>query len=180
VVVFQAADLYGFWKRRLIVSDKLTIRHADDDDLTAIADLWKDLMDFHGERDPWLSRSESGHELYKEHIKGLLNEPDILILVAQVENEVVGYCSAEICERSAAFKLRSYALITAIAVNSRWRRQGIAAKLAQEIVCMLYNRGIERVEVSVSTRNEASTAFWQAMGFIPCTQKLYLDVQNAC
>lgn len=56
------------------------------------------------------------------------------------------------------------------------RRSGIGAKLVHEMLRLFRERGIRRVEVTAADSNEAATAFWRKMGFVPYVQKSWLAI----
>jgi hypothetical protein len=76
--------------------DGFRVRKATQEDTGAIAELWKELMDFHQERDPCFTRSVDGHERFAEFVSGRISSETSCVLVAEQQGEIVGYCLATI------------------------------------------------------------------------------------
>lgn len=59
------------------------------------------------------------------------------------------------------------------AVNSNFRRQGIAKELVKSALKALKNCGINKVALLVFQRNETANEFWEEMGFTVRDDVLY-------
>jgi ribosomal protein S18 acetylase RimI-like enzyme len=148
--------------------NKVTIRKAVSDDLDAIGGLWQELMDFHKELDPHFTRSTDGHVQFQEFISNHIKSYASCVLVAEDDSKaVVGYCLATLAKHPPIFDARDYGIVFDLAVTQRCRRLGIGERLYRETESWFADQGIHRIEVRVSTLNEASAAFWWKMDFNP-------------
>ena len=78
-------------------------------------------------------------------------------LVAETENKIVGVLLAGNDGR------RGYIYHTA--VNSQFRKQGIARRLVDNVIQALEQCRINKVALVVFDRNENGNAFWERLGF---------------
>jgi GNAT superfamily N-acetyltransferase len=153
----------------------VVIRQAVASDREAVGDLFKEMFDFHKERDPHFSRSNNGHEVFANWFVRQIAESESLPLVAEVEGEVVGYSLGIIRKHSPVFQRRNYGEINDIAVTERYRRLGIGQKFFGRTREWFHSRGIERIEVRVASTNEVSLAFWRKMGFQSYLETLFIE-----
>jgi ribosomal protein S18 acetylase RimI-like enzyme len=98
--------------------------------------------------------SVTDHEL---GLDGLLERDPDALLVAEEGGEVIGTVIVGWDGwRGALYRL---------AVDPRWRRRGVARKLAEEGVERLRRRGAARVHVIVAAHEAPAVAVWEATGF---------------
>ena len=64
------------------------IRKASVQDLDAICTLWGEFMDFHKKRDAHFSRSNDGHERFKEFISDHISSDSSCVLIAEQDGNV--------------------------------------------------------------------------------------------
>lgn len=152
----------------------LSIRPASSSDIPVITGLWKQLMEFHSERDQWFEICEEGCGGFAEHIDHCIDDDRAILLVAALSGEVVGYCLAEMVQRQPVFRERNFAVISDLVVDVGLRKGGMGTELTREMLRLLKEKGVGRIEVTVAVCNEVSAAFWQKMGFMPYMKKLYL------
>lgn len=158
---------------------KPTIREAKESDRARVAELFKEMFDFHGQRDPHFTRTESGHNIFANWFVKQIEEDLSLPLVADVGGEVVGYSLGIIRKHPPVFTRRDYGEVNDIAVTERCRRQGIGQLLFEKTRAWFLYNGIHRIETRVATANELSLAFWQKMGFVPYVETLVLEQRES-
>ncbi|MDO4312765.1 MAG: GNAT family N-acetyltransferase [Eubacteriales bacterium] len=96
--------------------------------------------------------------------KFIKRNPDTCF-VAEIENKIVGAIIVGNDGR------RGYIYHTA--VNSQYRRQGIARQLVDAAMLALKQCGINKVALVVFDRNENGNDFWQSLGFIVREDLIY-------
>lgn len=96
-----------------------------------------------------------------------------LFIVAEMDNEIVGYIIACI--------LRGKGYVASIGVDPRYRRQRIGSILADFVFKKLKARGIKVVELEVRTTNEEGLSFWKHLGFFPLrvVREFYAEGEDA-
>jgi ribosomal protein S18 acetylase RimI-like enzyme len=143
----------------------MKIREATAEDINAMVELWQEFMDFHRSRDNHFSRTPDGHERWTEFATKNMAKDDWLVIVAEVDGTVAGYCMATILDNPPVIPTRQYGYIQEVAVASGNRRSGIATALFKHAEQWLLSKGMTRIELDVSATNEVSTAFWRHIGF---------------
>jgi len=155
----------GFW-----------IRKATQEDTETISELWNELMDFHKKWDRHFTRSADGHKRFAEFVSGRIVHETSCVLVAEQQDEIVGYCLAMISKYPPVYEHQEYGAIFDLAVTRKYRRKGIGQALVETALQWFSEQEISRVEVRVATLNEISTAFWKKMGFVPYFEVVYKEI----
>ena len=153
---------------------QINVREAVENEISAMVELWKEMMDLHAERDQLFTRKATGHEGWIEFITGHISKEDSYVLVAECDGQIVGHCLAFITESPPVITTKQYGLFQDLAVTSNYRRCGIGEELVNKVLTWFAEYGMKRIEVKVSVHNELSTAFWRKMGFKPYLETLYL------
>jgi ribosomal protein S18 acetylase RimI-like enzyme len=155
--------------------DNAKIRELEDIDIPRVVLLWQEYMDFHSRLDPYLTRSDTGHEHFENFLRDQLDSEDKRVLVAEIGNEIAGYCFVQVQAKPPVFESRTYGLIMDLAVTSSWRKRGIGTALFKGALDWLHSRGVDAVELQVSNRNQIATSFWRRHGFEPYLERLRLE-----
>jgi ribosomal protein S18 acetylase RimI-like enzyme len=108
------------------------------------------------------SHTESG---YASFLATQLDEPDVVLLVAERGGEVVGYAYAGV-EGMDWMSLRGPAgVLQDLVVDPSNRRQGIGGKLLDATLKALEAKGAKQVVLSTAERNEPAQRLFAAAGF---------------
>jgi len=158
------------------MAKEVIIRKAVAADVPFIVELWKELMDFHKERDRIFSRSATGHESFADFITGHISNETSCLFVAEAGKGIVGYCLALIEKYPPVLEMSEYGLVQDLAVTEKYRRGGIGKRFLKEAQSWYCEKGIHRVEARVSKYNETSREFWSEMGFTPYLETVFLEV----
>jgi GNAT superfamily N-acetyltransferase len=158
------------------MSGQVNIQDAVVEDVPAITELWKELMDFQRERDRLFSRSATGHEGFADYVTGHILSETSRVFVAEAGKDVVGYCLAIVEKYPPVLEIKEYGLVQDLAVTKKHRRSGIGKRLLKEARNWFYEKGVHRVEARVATTNKISTEFWAKMGFTPYLETVVLEI----
>ncbi len=158
------------------MASEVIIRKAVVEDVSSIVELWKELMDFHKERDRIFSRSTTGHERFADYLKGHISKENSSLFVAEADKDIVGYCLVFIEKYPPVIELQEYCLVQDIAITEKYRRRGIGRRFLKEAQRWYSDKGIHRVEARVSTYNKAAREFWSEMGFKPYLETVYQEI----
>jgi ribosomal protein S18 acetylase RimI-like enzyme len=123
-----------------------TIRSMTLDNYNEAVQLWRDTE--------WISLSDTDA---REPMKLFLDRNPGLSLVVRDGNKLIGTI---LCSHDGR---RGY--LHHLAVDKRYRRQGIGSKLVQRCLTALAKEGIIKCNIYFLEENEAGMAFWARNGF---------------
>jgi len=99
-----------------------------------------------------------------EVLKRALKNPDYELLVAELEEGIVGFIDQWIIHDFTHGARLSY--IHSLYVDSRYRRKGIASKLIQRVMKNAINRGVSEIHVTTRFDNESAINLYRKHGLI--------------
>jgi ribosomal protein S18 acetylase RimI-like enzyme len=102
-----------------------------------------------------------GEKEQRARLQRVLKQPNSIILVADNENELVGYCAAYGGKQA---RNQHRAGIT-VAVLERFHRRGIATRLLSRLEDWARDARIKRLELTVMETNFAAICFYLSVGF---------------
>jgi ribosomal protein S18 acetylase RimI-like enzyme len=148
-------------------SPTVTVRRAAPPDLQAIGRLGALLVRTHNEFDPQrfipaTNRTEQG---YASYLGTQLNEPNVVVLVAERGDRVVGYTYAGV-EGMDYMALRGPAgAIYDVVVDPEHRGRGIGRLLLDATIAFLEERGVPRLVLSTAEKNQGAQRLFERAGF---------------
>lgn len=145
----------------------VSIRPAAPADLEAVGRLGALLVRLHHDFDPdrFLAATPQTERAYGSFLGTQLAEPDILVLVAERDGEVVGYTYAGV-EGTDYMALRGPAgVVYDIVVDPAHREQGVGRMLLDAALEALEAKGAPRVVLSTAERNEPAQRLFARAGF---------------
>ena len=143
------------------------IRPATAADLPAIGRLGALLVRTHHDFDPerFIAATPQTERGYASFIGTQLDEPNVVILVAERDGEVLGYSYAGV-EGTDYMSLRGPAgALYDIVVDPIHRRRGVGRMLLEASLAALASRGAPRVVLSTAEQNEAAQRLFARAGF---------------
>jgi ribosomal protein S18 acetylase RimI-like enzyme len=151
----------------IMTSPPVTIRPASAADLKAIGRLGALLVRTHHEFDPerFIAATPQTERGYGSFLGTQLNEPSVVVLVAERDGEVVGYTYAGV-EGTDYMSLRGPAgALYDIVVDPAHRGRGIGRTLLEATLAALELRGAPRAVLSTAERNEPAQRLFARAGF---------------
>lgn len=145
----------------------VSIRPAAPADLKAIGRLGALLVRMHHELDPdrFIAATPGTEHGYGSFLGTQLDKPSIVVLVAELGGEVVGYTYAGV-EGTDYMSLRGPAgALYDIVVDPAHRGQGIGRMLLDATLDALEAKGAPRVVLSTAERNESAQRLFARAGF---------------
>ncbi len=149
------------------MSAALKIRPATPKDLTAIGKLGALLVRTHHDFDPkrFMAATSRTENAYGSFLGTQLDEPNIVILVADRDGEVIGYTYAGV-EGTDYMSLRGPAgVLYDIVVDPAHRGRGVGRLLLDATIEALKTRGAPRVVLSTAERNPVAQRLFEHAGF---------------
>lgn len=144
-----------------------TVRPAVPADVLALGKLGVLLMRLHHDFDPqrFIAPASGTEHGYGAFLKSQLEEPDVIVLVAERNGEVIGYAYAAV-EGWDYMALRGPAgVLHDIVVAPDQQGQGVGRMLLDAALTALKARGAPRVVLSTANRNEAAQGLFARAGF---------------
>ncbi len=165
--------LSGIGQRAMIA-----IRRAHEADADSISSISAEIQALHARALPELFKPPEAFTFPADKVRELLNDPDWLVFVSELDAVVVGYVSAQIHRRAETpFRRSSVGLgVQWMGVRAAWRRQGVGRALIDAVKSTAAERGITSVFLDVWAFNTEAQSFYEALGFRPKRYILALDV----
>ena len=145
----------------------ITIRPAVSSDMATVGRLGALLVREHHDFDPerFIAATSRTEQAYGSFLGTQLDDPDIIILVAERDGEILGYTYAGV-EGNDYMSLRGPAgALHDIVVDPAHRRHGVGGMLLDATLDALKARGAPRVVLSTAERNGAAQRLFDHAGF---------------
>lgn len=143
------------------------VRPATSADLPRIGRLGALLVEEHHGFDPerFLGAKRRTPADYAAFMKAQLENPDVAVLVAEVNGDVIGYVYAAI-EGYDYMALRGPAgVLHDIIVDPESRGRGVGRLLLDAVLAFLKSRGVPRVVLTTAEQNAAAHRLYESVGF---------------
>jgi ribosomal protein S18 acetylase RimI-like enzyme len=152
------------------------IRPAVKSDEASLGPLGAALMRQHHDADPrrfiLTERPEAG---YGRFLASRTDDPDSLVLVAEVAGEVVGYVLADIESTSWRDLRGPCGFIHDIYVDERARRHGTGRELLRAALAWIRSKGMSQVVLWSKSGNERAQGLFAKLGFRDTMVEMTLD-----
>jgi ribosomal protein S18 acetylase RimI-like enzyme len=147
--------------------DAIVVRPAREADLAAVGRLGALLIRTHHDFDPlrFIAPSPRSDRGYAGYLRSQLASPDVIVLVAERDGEILGYTYAGL-EDYDYMALRGPAgALYDIVVDPAHRRHGLGRMLLDATLAALAARGAPRVVLSTAEQNVAAQRLFANAGF---------------
>lgn len=145
----------------------ITVRPATPRDLPTIGRLGALLVRLHHDFDPerFIAAAPRTEQRYASFLGSQLDEPDVVILVAELDGEVVGYTYSGV-EDYDYMALRGPAgALYDIVVDPEHRGRGVGRMLLEATLAALAARGAPRFVLSTAEQNLSAQRLFARAGF---------------
>jgi len=143
------------------------VRRATSDDLPKIGRLGALLIAEHHDFDArrFLAPRPRTPVDYASYLGTQLDDPDVAVLVADQDGDVIGYVYAAM-EGYDYMALRGPAgALHDVVVDPAFRRRGVGRRLLDAALAYLRSRGAPRVVLSTAVQNEPAQSLFASLGF---------------
>jgi GNAT superfamily N-acetyltransferase len=155
----------------------IKIIEAEEKHILDITRLWKEFIRFHIDIDPiWIPNEEAEDGQREEQTKPLMASDKGLVLAALDGDEVIGYSISEIKDPPRGSTRTEYGYIHHMAVTEKYRRTGVGEQMFNEILKWFRSKGMDRIELDITSKNHVSRSFWGKLGFEEYMRTLFLDI----
>jgi GNAT superfamily N-acetyltransferase len=129
---------------------EVTIRKATAEDIPSVLKLWTKLMEFHRDLSENFEPADDAENVWESYVRNKLDEQDFFLIVAEVGDKIIGYCSAYIQSNTPVFRIKKYGVIGDLFVEDAFRRRGIGRKIFDFARKWFEQKGVEHLQVSVA------------------------------
>ena len=154
------------------------VRPAEEEDVTTIAAIWMEFMQYHAQFDVSMKPREGAEAVFGDYLKTCLGDENRRIIVAEDKGDIVGYAMGRIDQRPPIYDETVFGFITDVAVTESRRREGIGSALAMELYQWYSSRLVTTIEAYVQNSNTMAKDFWQKQGFISWVTTIRKTIQN--
>lgn len=146
----------------------LVVRDCREEDLDAVSKLAAKLVRLHHQLDPQrFFVQEPIEDGYRWWLGKELANNEAMVLVATLDERVVGYVYATIEDRDWNLLLDKHAGLHDIYVDDNTRAHGVGEALMRAAIDHLERRGAPRVVLMSATQNEPAQRLFARVGFRP-------------
>lgn len=152
----------------------MTIRKAEEKDLTAVAELLGQILKLHHRGRPDLF-CDGGRKYTDEELLEIFFDPKRPVLVAEEEKKVVGYAFCILQEVSQSHVLAPVKTLYLddLCVDESCRGKGVGKKLYEAVVLLAREMGCYNLTLNVWAFNEGAKGFYESLGMNP--QRIYME-----
>lgn len=153
------------------------VRFAKEEDLQRVNELRKVVNDVHVEGRPDIFKPGFNEEL-RDYIYDIWAADNKDIIVAERDGVICGFACLQYVDKpeNPFMNARRFLDVDEFAVDSKYRRQGVATELIAFVREEAKRRGFERVELNMWEFNEGALAFYEAVGFKTYRRYMEMDV----
>jgi len=152
----------------------MIIRKATRKDIPSIINLVKQIVDYHRRIDKYYG--PLARVGLKEHIGKSIRGRKKRIVVAEKDEEIIGYFTGAVEKAPKYVSAEKIGVIFDAFVEKKYRNQGVGRKLLDELLDWFKKNKIKHVEVTVDARNKIGLKAWKDFGFFEYRLKMRLDL----
>ena len=153
----------------------MEVVQAQEKHVAEIIELWLEFMGHHKDIDPRFPMRKEAPSNFEKHLLENMKSENAQVLVALDNDSIIGYSISRISTYPPVWERETYGAIDSIAVKSGYRRKRIGEKILEKIFDWFESNDVDRIELSVSAKNETGYSFWKKHGFRDFMHHLYLD-----
>src|SRR5437867_9134093 len=148
-------------------ASRITIRPASPADLPAIGRLGALLVREHHDFDPerFIAATPQTEHAYASFLGTQLEEPNVVVLVAELDGKVLGYTYAGVEGRDYMSLRGPAGVLYDIVVDPAHRGRGVGRSLLDATITALKAKGAPRVVLSTAEKNAAAQRLFERAGF---------------
>jgi ribosomal protein S18 acetylase RimI-like enzyme len=145
----------------------IIIRHATRADLPTVGRLGALLVETHHDFDPkrFIPATRQTAAGYATFIGSQLEQPDVIVLVAERGAEVIGYAYAGVEGRDWVSLRGRAGVLHDIVIDPERRQHGVGRMLLDAMVAALRSRGAPQIVLWTAARNESAQRLFASAGF---------------
>ena len=145
----------------------MNIRTAEESDLEELCRLMAQVDLLHRQKLPHIFQEVDGPARSREYVLGLIAAENVAVFVADMDGQLVGFVNVIVRLSSDIPVLvpRCFALIENLAVDRKYRRQGVGSALLEHAHSWAVGQGASTVELNVFEFNRGAQVFYRKLGY---------------
>lgn len=156
----------------------MTVRNARLEDVFIILELWKEFIAEQDElvfkENPqiepyfrkYLRKRKNAANLFKAFIQENIRSDDVLVLIAEVKGEPVGFSLTIIQNTIPIFVVEKIGAISDLFIKKHFRGRGLSSQLKNETIKWLKKKDITHVTITVNADNKHAHEIYKEWGFL--------------
>ncbi len=120
----------------------------------------------------YYSLADDAEADYRESLRQSLRDQSQRVLVARVDEEIVGCIQADF-RKILIFRRSERGFIYNLYVQRMWRRRGIGRHLMEKAIDWLQTSGAEMIFLNVAGGNDEAQRFYERLGFKTVNTNMY-------
>ncbi|MCK5689243.1 GNAT family N-acetyltransferase [Myxococcota bacterium] len=157
-------------------NQNILIRHARESDLPFLVPIWEELMAFHNENSQDFELHPDATERWTQQARAALHNQTSVLLVAEYELEVVGFCLGWITRNAVIYAEEEVGYISELVVNPSARRKGLGHALLDKTTLFFRERGLKTLQLSTAIWNKDARALWESAGGKAVLMRYFLPI----
>lgn len=143
----------------------VAVRAAQSRDVAFVMELWGKMIEELGKTDERYAIRPEAEVIWAKWLGTHIREENSCVLLAERNDEILGYLIGSLDEAQPIFQHRRHAVITDVFVLPEERRKGAGTRLVEEALSFFKSLGAPHVRVNVLVKGEAARSFWQKLAF---------------
>lgn len=148
-----------------------SIREATQEDLPQLKDFLQEIVAAERPMDPTL---KSGHIEYYDPAD-FLNDENGVVMVAQVEDKLVGCGAAQICSSKHYYTHKHHVHLAMMYVEEAHRGKGVNGAIMEALKTWGMDRGVSHFQLTVYPDNPSAIRAYEKMGFKTALLQMRMD-----
>lgn len=153
-----------------------SIRKATEQDIPQIVELNYLLDNHHHNIDSYWKDGSEAKTTFDKYIKDELNKPNVMWLVVESENKIVGFFSAEIKDANSNVSIPKIGYILNGFILKEFRGGGIAKMVVKQFISWFKENRIKIIELNVASENIEGVRAWKGLGFREFMKKMKMEI----
>lgn len=143
---------------------------------TVVTDLWRPFATDMEARNERFELADDADEAMTANFKNGIQQDNVFVFVAEVDEELVGYLLFEIRDTPPIFTRERDCALDQLFVKPEHRGEGIAQSLIDRAVMIGEEKGAETVVMSIDAENEGALGFFDELGYDIWRHHLYKPI----
>lgn len=152
------------------------LRRALGDDLPRMVEIWMEMMREHERFDNRLVLTSNAASSYQNYLLMHIRSPKSIVVVAEDEGRIVGFCCAYMCANLPMFQPSEFGYISDLAVDGACQRQGLGSQILDYVTEWFSRYAIRCIQLQVYSNNEQGKQFWSSKGYKPFVERRWLGL----